>query len=112
MWLPRHRAFISRAGTVAAALLVMAIGVGPIGSIHAQVPPKDQRAKKAPPPKGPVQLLRKGAVGNPALVPSRALGPNRSGVPRGQALGPNALPNARTAPITTHPNIKSFNKGP
>jgi hypothetical protein len=108
----RHRAFTSRAGAVAAALLVMAVGLGPIGSINAQVPPKEQRARKAPPPKGPVQLLRNGAVGNPALAPNRALGPNRLGVPRGQALGPNTLPNARTAPITTHPNIKSFNKGP
>src|SRR6185436_9117827 len=111
MRLPRHRAFASRAGAVAAALLVMAVGIGPIGSIHAQVPPKDQRAKKAPPPKGPVQPLRKGAVGTPALAPGRALAPNRLGIPRGQALGPSALPqNVRTPPITTHPNIKSFNK--
>ncbi len=108
----RHRAFTSRAGAVAAALLVMAIGVGPIGSSHAQVAPKDQRARKAPPPKGLVQPLRKGTVGNPALTPHRALGPNRLGAPRGQALGPNALPSARTAPITTHPNIRNFNKGP
>jgi hypothetical protein len=112
MRLPRHRAFTSRAGAVAAALLAVAIGLGPIGSIHAQVPPKDQRARKALPPKGPVQLLRKGAVGNPALAPNRALVPNRLGIPRGQPLGPSASPNARTAPITTHPNIKSFNKGP
>jgi subtilisin family serine protease len=113
MGLPRHRAFASRAGAVAAALLVMAVGFGPIGSIHAQVPPKDQRAKKAPLPKGPVQPLRKGAGGNPVLAPGRALVPNPPGIaPRGQALGPNALPQNARIPINTNPNIKSLSKGP
>jgi hypothetical protein len=109
----RHRTFGSRAGAVAAALLVLAAAFGPVGSSYAQNPPKEQRARKALPLKGPVHPLRKGAVGNPALAPNRALVPNRLGIPRGQALGPSALPQgARTAPITTNPNIKSFNKGP
>jgi hypothetical protein len=105
MGLSRLR-FGSRAGAVAAALVITAVGLGPIGSSHAQNSPKEQRAKKAPPVKGPVQPLRKVA---PGAIP----GANRIGMPpRGPTLGPNALPQNARVPINVNPNIKTFHKGP
>ena len=91
----RHRAFgTACAGAVAAALLVAAVGFGSIGDIARANPAEGPaRQKKAPPAKGPVQPLRKGADRHVRACPGRA------GIPRGQPLGPNALPqNARTAP--------------
>jgi hypothetical protein len=117
MGLPLHRAFGSRAGAVMAALVVAAIGFGPIGTGYAQILPKEQRARKAPPAKPVVQPPRKGAVVNPALVPNRVLGPNRAAAPnrmgiplRGQT--PNALPQNARVPVNINPNIKGLNKGP
>ena len=56
------------AGAVAAALLVAAIGVRRRSAHRARKSqPKDHaRAEEAPPAKGPVQPLRKGAIGNAA----------------------------------------------
>lgn len=100
------RGFGSRAGAVAAALLVTAVGFGPIGTSHAQNSPKDQRAKKAPPVKGPVQPLRKGA---PGPMP----GASRIGTPpRGPMLGPKALPQNARVPLNVNPSVKTFTKGP
>lgn len=102
MRLLRHPALRQRAGAVAAALLVAALGFASIGDTRAQNN-LDQRAKKALPQKGPVQAPRKTFV-NPMA------GPNRIGMPpRVPGAGAHALQNPRTPPNVVNPNI---NKGP
>lgn len=88
---PSDRMLWQSAAAVAAALLVAALALGTPESSFAQNLPKDQRAhKKGPPPKGPVQPLRRGPF---------AVGPNRIVAPHRPALGPAALPpGTRVAP--------------
>src|ERR1043166_752252 len=83
--------FGQRVTAVAAALVVAAVGFAPVGDVSAQTYPKKDRAQKnAPPPvKGQIQPRRNAMPGG--------VMPNRGGF-RGQALGPNGMPNARTAP--------------
>ena len=96
----RYRALGRGAGAVAAALLIAAIGFGSINASRAQSQPQDYRAQKKA-SKGPVQPLRKGAIGAPQVFPGRAA------IPRAP-LGPGALPqNARTAPQVTGPGLRA-----
>ena len=66
----RHRGLGQRAGAVAAALLIAAVGFGSIGDSRAQNQPQDQRAQKKAPIKGAAQPLRKGPIGT--VGPGRA----------------------------------------
>ena len=103
---PRFRRWFGRYGTaVAAALFVAAAGFASVGDSLAQTDQKKDRAQKnaAPPVKGQVQQ-RRNAMPNGMV-------PNRGGF-RGQALGPNAVPNARTAPNATNQNLDPNLKGP
>ena len=101
----RYRALGRGAGAVAAALLIAAIGFGSINASRAQNQPQDYRAQKKA-SKGPVQPLRKGAIGAPQVYPGRAA------IPRAP-LGAGALPqNARTAPPLTSPGLRAAPGGP
>ena len=103
---PRSRRWFGRYGiAVAAALFAAAAGFASVGDSLAQTDQKKDRAQKnaAPPVKGQVQQ-RRNAMPNGMV-------PNRGGF-RGQALGPNAVPNARTAPNATNQNLDPNIKGP
>jgi len=103
---PGSRRWFGRYGTaVAAALFVAAAGFASVDDSLAQTDQKKDRAQKnaAPPVKGQVQQ-RRNAMPNGMV-------PNRGGF-RGQALGPNAVPNARTAPNATNQNLDPNLKGP
>jgi hypothetical protein len=90
---------------VAVALLIAAAGFGSIGTSRAQNQPQDFRAQKKA-SKGPVQPLRKGAIGAPQVFPGRAA------IPRAP-LGPGALPlNARIPPQLTGPGLRAAPGGP
>jgi hypothetical protein len=88
---------------VAAALVV--VGVASFGDARAQNYPKKDRVQKhaAPPVKGALQQRRNAIPGG--------MVPNRGGF-RGQALGPSAVPNARTAPNAANQNLNPNLKGP
>jgi hypothetical protein len=87
------------AAAVAAALVVAVVGAASLGEALAQNYPKKDRVQKyaLPPAKGAVQQRRNAMPGGVV--------PNRGGF-RGQALGPNMAPNARTAPNAGSPNLQ------
>ena len=87
------------AAAVAAALVVAVVGAASLGEALAQNYPKKDRVQKyaVPPAKGAVQQRRNAMPGGVV--------PNRGGF-RGQALGPNMAPNARTAPNAGSPNLQ------
>jgi hypothetical protein len=87
------------AAAVAAALVVAVVGAASLGEALAQNYPKKDRVQKyaVPPGKGAVQQRRNAMPGGVV--------PNRGGF-RGQALGPNMAPNARTAPNAGSPNLQ------
>ena len=87
---------------MAAALFVAAVGLASVGDSLAQNDQKKNRALKNVAPKGQVQPRRN------ALPPGMM--PNRGGF-RGQALGPNATPNARSAPNAGNQNVKGPSAG-
>ena len=98
------RALGLRAGTVAVALLLAAIGFGSVSASHAQGPQDYRAQKKAA--KGPVQPPRRGASGAPHVFPGRAA------IPR-PPLGAGAPPqNLRTAPAVTSPGFGAAPGGP
>lgn len=92
---PGSQRWFGRCMTAAAALVVAAVGFASVGDSLAQTYPKKDRAQKnaAPPAKGQVQQPRRNALPGGVM-------PNRGGF-RGQALGPNGMPNARMAPNVT-----------
>ena len=113
-----RRFFGQRAGAVAAALIVVAAAGLGASSSYAQYNPKDQRAKKGPPAKGPVQQqpFRKG----PMAVPGA--GPNRFGMqprgpmagPQGMKGGPQGLQGMKSGPqgVQGGPNAQGLRGGP
>jgi subtilisin family serine protease len=101
---PRSQRWFGRCGTaIAAALVVAAVGFASVGDSLAQNYQKKDRAQKnaAPPVKGQVQQ-RRNAMPN-------GMAPNRGGF-RGQALGPNGVPNAG-GPNAANPRANTFSKG-
>ena len=95
------------ATAVAAALFVAAVGFGSAERSLAQNYQKKDRAQKgAPPAKGQVQQQRRNAMPG-GMMPNRGF--------RGQALGPNAVPNARNAERrqskSQGPGVKGPNAG-
>src|SRR3954467_11397869 len=85
-----------RSAAAVAAALVAAIALGAPERSYAQNPPKDHRAQKKAPPKGPVQPLRKAPL---------AVAPNRIAPPHRPALGPAIPQGAHIAP-NVHPAIR------
>jgi len=102
----RFEAGVGRyAAAVAAALVIAVAGVASFGDARAQNYLKKDRVQKhaVPPGKGAVQQRRNAIPGG--------MVPNRGGF-RGQALGPNAVPNARIAPNAANQNLNPNLKGP
>src|ERR1041385_5623463 len=102
----RFKAGVGRcAAAVGAALVIAVVGVASFGDARAQNYLKKDRIQKhaVPPVKGAVQPRRNAIPGG--------MVPNRGGF-RGQALGPNTVPNARTAPNAANQNLNPNLKGP
>lgn len=95
-----NRPFWQSAAAIAAALFVVAGMFALSGESHAQNTPQDPRGQKKQQqqPKGPMQQMRKGPMGNAVVAPNR-MGPRGliPGVqgPVGRQLGPNLPPNMR-----------------
>src|ERR1041385_3379697 len=91
---PNGRTVWQSAAAVAAALFVAAVALGSPGNSNAQNLPKDHRAQKKAPPRGPVQPLRKGplAVGPNRVVPPHRAAPGSGALPQGARIAPQVNP--------------------